>query len=169
MQFLDHVCDVWAESYLVGCMDWCSLTAVIYPSLGWGLTAPSISHMTSLTETLLGNFVLNVGFALSFNHNRQHHIQFVVWQSTWFGVWNICMARTTLVHTLTYNSIWPFGHRILKKLTPNTVGINCDNWRDTVNNTFWAIQCCSDAGAITMSLSEYYFYIVISSGSYLQG
>jgi hypothetical protein len=67
-------------SCVVGCMDKCSLTPVIYLGSGCALTTPSMRHITSLTEMLLVNFVPNLGFALSFNHNRQHHIQFDICQ-----------------------------------------------------------------------------------------
>jgi hypothetical protein len=68
--------------YIVGCIDQCSLLAVICPSFVCALTAASMSRMTSLNETLLVNFVSNLGFALSFICNRPHHIQIVVRQST---------------------------------------------------------------------------------------
>jgi len=109
-QFLDHVSEVWAKSYVVACGDLCNLTAVIYPGVGCALSAPSMSRMPSLTWSLLVNLVSNLGFALSYSRNRRHHIQFIVHQSTSFGDKKIRKARTTLAHTLTNNPVSHFGY-----------------------------------------------------------
>ena len=58
---------VWAEWYVVSSMDWCSLSAVICPSFACALTCPSMSHMTSLTFTLLANFVSYYRLTLFFS------------------------------------------------------------------------------------------------------
>jgi len=74
--------EVSTESYVVGCMDRCEITAVIHPGFGCALTAACISCIISPTETLLVNCVTNLGFVFSFSHLRQRHIWFIVRQST---------------------------------------------------------------------------------------
>jgi hypothetical protein len=67
---LDHVQQVWEESYAVGCMESCSMMAVIHPVSGCTFTAPSMSCMTSPTSTLLVYFFSNLGFVFCLNCNR---------------------------------------------------------------------------------------------------
>jgi len=83
---LDNVHQVWAQSYAVGCMDECSMLLVIHTDSHYALTTPSMTHITSLTLLLEVNFVSNLVFAFSLNHNRQDNIKLIDCQSTWFGI-----------------------------------------------------------------------------------
>jgi len=51
---------------------------------------------------------------------------------------------------------------IQKKLTRKEVGTNCFYLRYVVNNTHLALYSSGDAGAVTMSLCKFDFYMVIS-------
>jgi len=59
---------------------------VIHPGSAYALTASSMTHMAVLTQFVLVNFVLNLGFAFPVDHNRQDNIPFVGCVSTWFVV-----------------------------------------------------------------------------------
>ena len=65
------------------------------------MTAPSMTRMSSLSETLLVNFIFSLDCAFSLIRKRQDHIVLVSCQSTWFGVWTVSMARMTLAHAQT--------------------------------------------------------------------
>jgi len=67
-------------------MDACSMTAAIHPGWDCALTARLMTRMTSLTYILLLNFVSNIGFAFSYNHNKQVDIKFAGRLSTRFRV-----------------------------------------------------------------------------------
>jgi len=55
-------------------------------------------------------FVTNIAFAFSLNRNRLDNMKFVGCRSTWFGVYNIAMARMTIPHTLMNYHFSRFGH-----------------------------------------------------------
>jgi len=74
---------------------------VIHPDSGRAMTAPSMTPMSSLCETLLVNFIFSLDCAFSLIRKRQDHIVLLSCQSTWFGVWTVYMARMTLAHAQT--------------------------------------------------------------------
>ena len=86
------------------------MTVVIYPGSSCALTAPSLSRITSLTQSLLLNVISTFGFAFSLNRNRKDDRKFVGCLSTRFGVQNFRMAHTTLAHTLKNYHVSQFGH-----------------------------------------------------------
>jgi len=75
-----------------------NMMVVIHPDLHRAMTAPSMTRMSSLSETLLVNFIFSLDCAFSLIHKRQDHIVLISCQSTWFGVWTVYMARMTLAH-----------------------------------------------------------------------
>ena len=50
------------------------MTVIIQMDFYWALTAPHITHMTSLTSILVVYFVTSLGFAFSLNINWQTDI-----------------------------------------------------------------------------------------------
>jgi len=71
---------------------------VIHTDSHCAMTAPSMTRMSSLSETLLVNLIFSLDCALSLIHTRQDDIVLISSQSTLFGVWTDCMARMTLAH-----------------------------------------------------------------------
>jgi len=86
------------RSNVVGCMNECNMMVVIHPDSRRAMTAPSMTRMSSLSETLLINFIFSLDCAFSLIRKRQDYIVLISCQSTWFGVWTIYMARMTLAH-----------------------------------------------------------------------
>jgi len=77
------------------------MMVVIHPDLCCAMTAPSMTRMSSLSETLLVNFILSLDCVFSLIRKRPDDIVLISCQSTWFGVWTIRMARMTLAHAQT--------------------------------------------------------------------
>src|SRR5882757_3020405 len=88
-------------SNVVGCMNEWNMMVVIHPDWRCEMTAPSMTHISSLSETLLVNFIFSLYGANSLIHKRQNHIVLISCQSTWFGVWTVYIARMTLAHAQT--------------------------------------------------------------------
>jgi hypothetical protein len=82
-------------------MNECNMMVVIHPDPRRAMTAPSMTLMSLLSETLLVNFIFGLDCAFSFICKRQDDIVLISCQSTWFGVWTIYMARMTLAHAQT--------------------------------------------------------------------
>jgi len=78
-----------------------NMMVVIHPDSRRAITAPSMTCITSLSETLLVNFIFTLDCTLSLIRKRQDHIVLISCQSTWFGVWTVYMARMTLAHAQT--------------------------------------------------------------------
>ena len=89
------------RSNVVGCMDECNTMVVIHTDLHCAMTAPSMARMSSLSETLLVNFIFSLDCAFSLILKRQDVIVLISCQSTWFRVWTVYMARMTLAHAQT--------------------------------------------------------------------
>ena len=85
-QNLDHVQQVWADSYAVNCMNQCWLTAVIDPSSDCALTAHPMTRVISLNQILLVYFVSILGLAFYCHCNWQVHLIFAGRLSTRFRV-----------------------------------------------------------------------------------
>jgi len=77
------------------------MMVVIYPDSRRAMTSPSMTRMSSLSETLLVNFIFSLDCAFSLIRKRQDDIVLISCHSTWFGVWTVYMARMTLAHTET--------------------------------------------------------------------
>jgi hypothetical protein len=86
------------QSNVVGCMDECNMMVVIHRDSHLAMTAPSMTCMSSLSETLLLNFIFCLDCTVSLIRKRQDDIVLISCQSTLFGVWTIRMARMTLAY-----------------------------------------------------------------------
>jgi hypothetical protein len=74
---------------------------VIHTDSDCTMTVPSLTRMSSLSETLLVNFIICLDCVLSLIRKWQDYIVLMSCQSTWFGVCTVCMARMTLAHAQT--------------------------------------------------------------------
>ena len=77
------------------------MMVAIHPDSCCAMTAPSMTRMSSVSKTLLVNFILSLDYAFSLIRKRQDDIVLISCQSTWFGVWTVCMARMTPAHAQT--------------------------------------------------------------------
>jgi len=77
------------------------MMVVSHPDSRRAMTAPSTPSMSSLSETLLANFIISLDCAFSLIRKRQDNIVLISCQSTWFGVWTVYIARMTLAHAQT--------------------------------------------------------------------
>jgi len=62
------------------------MMVVIYTDSCCAMAAPSMTPMSSLTETLLVNFIFSLDCAFSRIRKRQDDIALINCQSSWFGV-----------------------------------------------------------------------------------
>jgi len=79
-------------------MDECSVMVVIHTDSNYALAAPSITHMTLLTEILLVSLFCNFIFAFSPKHVRHDNVKLFDRQSTGCEVRNYRMTHMTIVH-----------------------------------------------------------------------
>jgi hypothetical protein len=86
------------RSNVVGYMDECNMMVVIYTDSRCAMTAPSMTCMSSLSETLLVNFIFSLDCAFSLIRKRRDDIVLISCQSTLFGVWTVRMARMNLAY-----------------------------------------------------------------------
>jgi hypothetical protein len=70
-------------------MDGYNMMVVIHPDSRRAMTAPSMTRMSSLSETLLPNFIFSLDWALSLIRKRQGDNVLIGCQSTWIGVWTV--------------------------------------------------------------------------------
>jgi hypothetical protein len=84
------------------------MMVVIHPDSRRAMTAPSMTRMSSLSETLLVNFIFSLDCAFSPICKRQDDIVLISCQSTWFGVWTVYKARMTLAHAQTNYYFLPY-------------------------------------------------------------
>jgi len=98
------------QSDVVGFVDECYMMVVIPTNSRCALTIPSMTRMPLLINILLVNFVFNIDCAFSLRCRRNDDIMLINRQSTWFGVWNVCVAHTTLAHAQTNYRVSQFGH-----------------------------------------------------------
>jgi len=92
------------RSNVVGCMDECNMMVVIHTDSRCAMTAPSRTCMSSLSETLLVNFIVSLDCAFSLIRKRQDDFVLISSQSTCFGVWTVRMAHMTLAYAqMTYH------------------------------------------------------------------
>jgi hypothetical protein len=74
------------QSDVVGCMDECNMMVVIHTDSRGALTAPSMTRVPSLCETLQVNFILGLDCTVSLICKGQDDIALISCQSTQFGV-----------------------------------------------------------------------------------
>jgi len=74
------------------------MIVVIHTDSHCAMTAPSMTCMSSLSETLLVNFIFSLDCTFSPMRKRQDDIVLISCQSTWLGVWTVHMVRMTLAH-----------------------------------------------------------------------
>jgi hypothetical protein len=77
------------------------MMVVIHPDSRHAMTASSMTRMSSLSESLLLNFIFSLDCAFSLILKRQDDIVLISCQSSSFGVWTVYMARMTLAHAQT--------------------------------------------------------------------
>jgi hypothetical protein len=87
---------VLTQSKVVGCIDKCNVMVVIHTDSRSALTAPSMPHMSSLSETFLVNFIFSLYWVFSLICKQHDDIVLINCQSTWFGDSTVHMARMTL-------------------------------------------------------------------------
>jgi hypothetical protein len=96
-------------SDVVGFLDECYVMVVIPTDSRYALRIPSMTCMPSLTDILLLNLVFNIDCTFSLRCKRHDVIMLINRQSSRFGVWNICVAHTTLAHVQTNYRVSQFG------------------------------------------------------------
>ena len=79
-----------------------NMMVVFHPDTRGGMTAPAMTRLSSLSETLLVNLIFSLDCAFSLICKRQDHIVLISGQSTWFGVWTVYLSRMTLAHAQTH-------------------------------------------------------------------
>jgi len=62
------------------------MMVVIHTDSRWAMAAPSMTPMSSLSETLLVNLSISLDCAFSHISQRQDDIALINCQSSWFGV-----------------------------------------------------------------------------------
>jgi hypothetical protein len=86
------------------------MMVVIHSDLRCPMTAPSMTHLSSLSETLLVNCICSLDCVFSLIHQTQDDVAFINSQSTWFGVGPIRMGRMTLAHAQTNYHVSKYSH-----------------------------------------------------------
>jgi hypothetical protein len=76
---------------------------------GWGLTALSMTRMTSLTWILFVDFVTNIAFALSTNSHLRKETDRIGSHPAWVWFWIIHILRSSLAHAQTKYHVAQFG------------------------------------------------------------
>lgn len=168
---IDYVQLVWAESYIVGCLDYCSMIAFIHPDWCSIRTAPSMTCLTSVTQIFFVNLVPHVGYTFSFYRNRQDDIMVVGHWSTWFRVYNVRMAHMTpctctdTISCLTIWSInwwnsWHVAKSVYQLLFNEIYYTNWPFGIQLLLLRLWSHQHCS---------SELDFCMILHAACYIQG
>jgi len=141
------------------------MTVVTHTGSYCALTAPSMTHMTSLTLKLLLNFVTNLVFAFALNSNRKDDNRLIGHLVAWFGVYHSRMVRTTVAHVQMNYHVSQFGYwNQYKADTWQNRNANCFSPLYIVKNFNCAVYSSADAGSVTISSWESDFYIEICSG-----
>jgi hypothetical protein len=79
----------------------CNMLVVIHTDLRCAMTAPSMTCIPLLSETLLVNFIFILDCVFSLIRKRQDDIALISCQSTLFGVWTVHMACMTVAYAKT--------------------------------------------------------------------
>jgi hypothetical protein len=158
------------RSNVVGCMDECNMMVVIHTDSRCAMTAPSMTCMSLLSETLLVNFIFSLDCVFSLIHKRQDHIVLISCQSTWFGVWTVRMARMTLAHAQTNSHFLQYSQWNQKNsFTYRNRYTNYCLQRYVVNNHIMCRLCTHNLRANTMCLPESISCMVHTYGGQMQG
>jgi hypothetical protein len=151
-------------------MNECPMMVVIHPDSRRAMTAPSMTRMSSLSETLLVNFIFSLDCAFSLICKRQDDIVLISCQSTWFGVWTVYKARMTLAHAQTNYYFLPYTQWNQKNsLTYRNRYANYFLQSYVVNNHILCRLCTPDLWANTICSPESISCIVCRYGGHMQG
>jgi len=158
------------RSNVVGCMDECNMMVVIHTDSRCAMTAPSMTCMSSLRETLLVNFIFSLDCAFSLIRKRQDDIVLNSCQSTFFGVWTVCMTRMTLAYAQTTFHFLKYSQWNPKiSFTYRNRYANYFLHRYVVNNDILCRLCTHDLQANTICLPVSISCMVGRYGGYMQG
>ena len=151
-------------------MNQCYMMVVIHPDSRRARTAPSMTRMSSLSETLLVNFIFSLDWAFSLIRWRQYDILLISCPSTWFGVWTVYMARMTLPHAHTnYHFLQYSQWNPKNSLTYQNRYANYFLQSYVVNNHILCRVCTHDLRANTICSPESIYCIVPRYGGHMQG
>jgi len=136
-------------------MDKCNMMVVIHTDSHCTTSAPSITRMSSLTDSLLLNFIFSCDCALSLFHERQDNIVLIICQSAQIRVSNVAMACMTFVHAQTNYHVSQCSHWNPKYsyTCPNRL-TNYFLWWNVVNHDILCRLCTDDLWANTICSSE---------------
>ena len=157
-------------SNVVGCIDECNMMVVIHTDSRCAMTAPSMTCMSSLSETLLVNFIFSLDCAFSLIRKRQDDIVLISCQLTLIGVWTVRMAHMTLscaqmnYHNLQYSQ---WNQKI--SFTYRNRYANYFLQRYDVNNDILCRLCTHDLRANTIWLLQSIPCMVRRYGGYMHG
>jgi len=158
------------RSNVVGCMDECNMMVVIHTDSRCAMTAPSMTCMSSLSETLLVNFIFSLDCAFSLIRKRQDDIVLNSCQSTFFGIWTVRMARMTLAYAQTTYHFLQYSQWNPKiSFMYRNRYANYFLQRYVVNNDILCRLCTHDLRANTICLPESISCMVRRYGGYMQG
>jgi hypothetical protein len=151
-------------------MNECNMMVVIHPDSRRAMTAPPMTCMSSLSETVLGNFIFSLDCAFSLICTRQDDIVLISCQSTWFGVWTVYMACMTLAHAqLNYHFLRYSEWNQKNSLTYRNRYANYFLHSYVVNNHKLCRLCIHDLWANTICSPESMSCIVCRYGGHMQG
>jgi len=151
-------------------MDECNMMVVIHTDLRCAMTAPSMTRMSSLSETLLVNFMFSLDCAFSLIRKRQDDIVLISCQSTVIGVWTVRMARMTLAHAHTNYQFLQYSQRNQKNsFTYRNEYAYYFLHRYVINNHILCRLCTHDLRANTICLPESISCMVRRYGGLMQG
>ena len=151
-------------------MNECNMMVVIHPDWCRAMTPPSMTCMSSLSETLSVNCILSLDCAFSLIRKRQDNIVLISCQSTWFGVWTFYMARMTLAHAKTNYHFLQYSQWNQKNsLTYQNRYANYFFQSYVVNNHILYRLCTHDLQANPICSPEYISCIVRRYGGHMQG
>ena len=158
------------RSNVVGCMDECNMMVVIYTDSRCAITAPSMTCKSSLSETLLVNFIFGLYCVFSLIHKRQDDIVLISCQSTLFAAWTVRMTRMTLAHAHTNYHFLQYSQWNQKNsFTYRNRYANYFLHRYVVNNHILCRLCTHDLRANTICSPEYISCMVRRYGGHMQG
>jgi len=158
------------RSNVVGCMNEWIMMVVIHPDSRRVMTAPSMTRMTSLSETLLVYFIFMLDCAFSLIRKSQDHIVLISCHSTWFGVWTVYMARMTFAHAQTnYHFLQYSKWNQKNSLTYRNRYASYFLQSYVINNHILCRLCTHDLQANTICSPGSIFCIVCRYGWHMQG
>jgi hypothetical protein len=158
------------RSNVVGCMDECNMMVVIHTDSRCTMTAPSMTCMSSLSETLWVNVIFRLDCAFSLIRKRQDDILLISCQSTLFGVWTVRMAHMALAYAqMNYHFLQYSQWNQKISFTYRNRYANYFLQRYVVNNHILCRLCTHDLRANTIWLLESISCMVRRYGGYMHG